>query len=63
VALEFVAGVSVEDATAQEDGAEQEVENIEHDGLPRSAALPLHAAWHVALRKQVIPTPYRIDGM
>jgi hypothetical protein len=63
VALEFVAGVGVEDATAREDGAEQEVENIEHDGLPRSAAMPLHAARYVSLRKQVIPTPYRIDGM
>jgi hypothetical protein len=61
-ASEFVAGVGVEDATAQEGGADQDVENVEHYGFPRSATMPPHAARHVALRKQLISTPYRIDG-
>jgi len=33
VASEFVAGVGVQDATAQEGGAEYEIKNVEHDGF------------------------------
>jgi hypothetical protein len=49
VALQSVAGDGVEDAAAKEGGADQDVENVEHDGFPRSATRPRHAGRHVAL--------------
>jgi hypothetical protein len=44
VALQVVAGEGVEDATAQEGGADQDVENVKHCDFPRTATEPPHAA-------------------
>jgi hypothetical protein len=49
VASQVVAGFGIEDACAQEGSAEQDVEYIKHDDIPRSATKPPHADRHVAL--------------
>jgi hypothetical protein len=49
VALQFVAGFGVEHAAAQKGGANQDVDDVEHGGFPRSATSPPHADRHVAL--------------
>jgi hypothetical protein len=49
VASQVVAGEGVENAAAQEGGADQDVENVKHGDFPRSATRPPHAARHVAL--------------
>jgi hypothetical protein len=49
VASQVVAGDGVEDAAAQEGGADQDVEKVKHGDAPGSAAIAPHAAWHVAL--------------
>jgi hypothetical protein len=48
VALQFVAGDGVEDAGAKEGGANQNVDDIEHGGVPGSATGARHAGKHVA---------------
>jgi hypothetical protein len=48
VASQVVAGEGVEDAAAQEGGADQDVENVKHGDFPRSATKPPHAIRHVA---------------
>jgi hypothetical protein len=49
LASQVVAGEGVEDAAAQEGGADQDIEKVKHGGAPGSAAIAPHAAWHVAL--------------
>ena len=49
VASQVVAGDSVEDAAAQEGGADYDVEQVKHGDAPGSAAIAPHAGWHVAL--------------
>jgi hypothetical protein len=44
VALQSIAGDGVEHAAAQEGGADQDVENVEHDDAFGSALVPRHAA-------------------
>jgi hypothetical protein len=43
MASQAVAGVGVEDAAAQEGGADQDVENVKHGDAPGSAANAPHA--------------------
>jgi hypothetical protein len=44
LASQMVAGDCVEDATTEEGGTDQDVDYVEHDGVPWSATRPLHAA-------------------
>jgi hypothetical protein len=48
-ASQVVAGDGVEDAAAQEGGADQDVDQVKHGDAPGSAAIAPHAAWHVAM--------------
>jgi hypothetical protein len=49
VASQSVAGDGVKHAAAQEGGADQDVDDIEHGDFPRSATRPPHPDRHVAL--------------
>jgi hypothetical protein len=44
MASQVVAGDGVQHTAAQEGGAYQDVDDIEHDGFPRSATASPHAA-------------------
>jgi hypothetical protein len=43
VASQVVAGEGVEDAAAQEGGADQDEDDVKHGDAPGSAAIALHA--------------------
>ena len=50
MASQVVAGDGVQHTAAQEGGAYQDVDDVEHDDCPRSATEPPHAVRHVASR-------------
>jgi hypothetical protein len=49
LASQMIAGDRVEHAAAEEGGTDQDVDDVEHGDVPRSATTPRHAGGHVAL--------------
>ncbi len=62
MASQVVAGFGIEDAGAQEGGADQDVENVEHGEFPRQQqSRRMRRACCGA--QELVLAPYRIDGM